>query len=168
VRVSQEEARTARIGGSSPPVVPDRRNFSSIPDAAPPAPQPPDGVTRRQTTVRRTPAPEPVPFERQRPAMERDPGRPPDPVRIEEMRPAASPPVPPRRQVRRSEPPVTQPAPVPPPPPAPTPTRPQAAPRRSEPAQTPSPRTTENRRRTIEQERQGAGTQPSESRRERR
>lgn len=151
VRVSPAEARTARVGGSSPPVAPDRRSLTSEP--VPTAPQPPDGVSRRQTTVRRTPAPEPVPFERQRPTLERDPGRPPDPGRIEELRPTGAQPTPPRRQIERAQPTAPLPPPVQ-----------QPAPRRTEPAPVPSPRSTENRRRTIEQERQRVESRSEPSR----
>ena len=163
VRVRPEDARNVRIGGSAPPVVPRRESAGPGVDAAP-SPRPPDGIDRRSTTVRRTPAAEPVPLERQRPTLERDPGRPADPSRVEELRPTQpSATQAPRRQVQRPQTPAaTQPSPTPAPPRAPAARAPAPTPRRAEPAPAPSPRATENRRRTIEQERQRTETPRSE------
>jgi hypothetical protein len=161
VRVAQEELRRAHIGGTAPPVTPNRGSVAPVPDGGPPAARPPEAVTRRETTVRRTPAPAPVPFESRRPVLERDPGRPPDPNIVEEMRPVPPSQQQPHRQVR----PQTRPADAPPPrvaqPTPPATARPPAT-RRSEPPQSP-PRASEDRRRTIEQERQRAPTEPRRS-----
>ena len=160
VRVNAEQARSARIGGSAPPVAPSRASIA--PESARPAPRPPDSATRRQTTVRRTPAPAPVAFDRKSPVLDRDPGRPPDPGRIDEMRREQPQETPRQRQVRPPAPAATQPA------PAPAPAPPKATPRRPEQPQAPapSPRATENRRRTIDQEHQRTEKQQSKSKQE--
>jgi len=147
-RVSPQEARAARIGGSAPPVAPTRASIAPVPDSARPAPRPPEAVMRRQTTVRRTPAPERIPFERERPALERDPGRPADPGSVDRLRREQPQAAPRQRQVR----PPASTTPQAAPPPA-TP-RPEAAPRRPERPQAPPPRATEDRRRSIDQEHQ--------------
>jgi len=149
VNVSAQQARAVRIGGSAPPVMPRRESIA--PGDGRVMPQPPDGITRRQATVRQAPAPAPVPFERSQSARERDPGRPPVPGNIPEVPPAR-----PEPSYRRAQP--TPPAQASP---AQAPARPSTAPRRVDPPRTESPRATENRRRTIEQERQRNETPPS-------
>jgi hypothetical protein len=146
VRVSPQEAVGAHIGGSAPPAAPTRRSIAAVPDAARPAPRPPDVATRRQVTVRRTPAVAPIPFEQRRETLARDPGRPPDPGKVDEL----------RRQQPDTRPQYRQATPAPRPSETP---RPQAAPPRNPaPAQ---PRQTENRRRSIEREQRPSTKQPS-------
>ena len=136
VNVTGRQAAEARIGGSAPPVTPLRRSVSPPQESGPPAARPPEAVTRREVTVRRSPAPQSVPFEQKRPSLDRDPGRPPDAGKIDELRRQQPPSQP---QYRRT----------PPPTPSPEPT---ATPRQKD--NLPSKRQIENRRRSIEQERQ--------------
>lgn len=155
VRVSPQEAAAAHIGGSAPPSAPTRRSIAAVPDGARPAPRPPDAATRREVTVRRTPAAAAVPFEQRRDALARDPGRPPDASQLDAL----------RRQQPETRPQYRQAAPTPRPPVTPTP---QAAPPRTpapsgrvRPSPAPAPRQTENRRRSIEREQRPATKQPS-------
>ncbi len=176
VRVTTQEAREAHIGGMAPPVTPSRRSIAPIADGAPPAARPPAAVASRQTVVRRTPAPAPVPFDRQRPALEADPGRPPDPDRIQEMRRSEPSAAPRTRQVRpggTTAAPGTAPSPSPAPPSATgsrnagPPQAQQAEARQASPpaaqverAQTRDTRAADDRRRAIERERQTTQAPP--------
>jgi uncharacterized protein DUF6600 len=139
VAVRPEDARSAHIGGSAPPVTPNRRSLSLEQNSDRPSPRPPDGTIRRPITVRRKPAEAPVPFEHKRPSLDKDPGRPPAPVIVDSGRRERRPvpeykPATPRRDNKVA-------------PPAPRthiePSRPG-----------PTPKNTENRRRAIERERQ--------------
>jgi len=154
IRVSPQDIQSARIGGTAPPVIPNRGSMAPVPDSPTTVPRPPDRSGRREPVVRRTPAPGPVPFEQRRPVLERDPGRPADPTKVEDLRRDQPQPTPPFRQVR--------PVPAPPTSPQPTPpvVRPDRTPRQPPPVQPQAPRQTEDRRRTIEQERQRAEPQP--------
>ena len=154
VGVSPQEAAAGHIGGSAPPAAPTRRSVAAVPDGARPVPRPPDAATRRQVTVRRTPAAAPIPFEQRRQALERDPGRPPDPANIDAL----------RRQQPETRPQYRQATPAPQPPGT---SRPQAAPPRTptpsdrvRPSPAPTPRQTENRRRSIEREQRPTTKQP--------
>jgi hypothetical protein len=149
VKVTAGEIAKAHIGGSAPPVTPTRGSVNPIQDSARPAQRPPDVVARRQITVRRTPATPSVPFDQKRPTLERDPGRAPDPARIDEMRrtqPEALP------QYRQAHPPAKAPERVEPS----QRTRPTVTP--------PATRGTDQRRRTIERERQRADSQSTKQR----
>ena len=148
-RVSAGDAARTRIGGTAPPVSPSRRSTAAAPEGGRVAPQPPAAAARRTVTVRGTPAPSAIPFEQQRPTLERDPGRPAAPARVEEMRRQQPTPTPPYRQTRPA--PTQQPPAQTPPRTAPPRTAPPAARR---PAPAPQPRQTESRRRDIEQEHQ--------------
>jgi hypothetical protein len=142
VPVSPERARSFRIGGSAPPVTPTRGSIAPAPEGSRPSPRPPEATRSRPTTIRRPAPPAPVPFEAKRPALDRDPGRPPDPGRVEEL----------RRQQPRPE---TRHRQVPAPVPAPN------TPRRQESPAVRQPTLPESRRRGIEQERRRAA--PSRS-----
>jgi hypothetical protein len=159
VRVSPQEAAAGHIGGSAPPAAPTRRSIAAVPDGTRVTPRPPDAATRRQVTVRRTPAAPPVPFERRREAIARDPGRPPDPGKVGEL----------RRQQTETRPQYRQATPGPQPPETPKPQA-TASPRNATPpdqvrrSPAPSqPRRTENRRRTIEREQRPSPQQGSKS-----
>lgn len=148
VRLNPADAGRTRIGGTAAPVPPSLRSTAPVPEGGRVAPQPPAGVDRRVVTVRGTPAPRSVPFEQQRPTLERNPGRPVDPGQVEEMR--RQQPAPTQRPEYRQTRPAQQPRNTPPPVSQPIPA--QRAPSRQAPAQ--QPRQDENRRRSIEQEHQ--------------
>ncbi len=171
VRVNPQEAAAANIGGSAPPVTPNRRSIAAAPDGARPAPRPPDGAARRQVTVQRTPPPAPVPFDRKSETLARDPGRPPAPTQVDALRRQQ----PEARQESRQDarPQYRQATPSPRPPEV---QRPQAAPppsapgqgrqapaARPAPAPAPSPRQTDSRRRTIEREQRPANQSKDQS-----
>lgn len=162
VRVTREQADSARIGGAAPPVTPSRGSLAPSDQPGRTAPRPPPSAERRPVTVGRTPAPPAVPFEQKRPELDRNPGRPPDGGKVEEMRRSQPPPRQPQyRQVPAPGPqaPTTRPAPqapaqLPAPrtrPPAPAPA-PSARPSQPQSRQ-PSRGQVENRRKGIEQER---------------
>lgn len=146
VRVNPADAGRTRIDGTAAPVPPSRRSTAPGPDGGRIAPQPPAGVEQRPVTVRGTPSPRAVPFEQQRPALDRNPGRPVDPSQVEELR--RQQPAPAQRPEYRQARPAQQPRSAPPPR---APER-QAPPTQIRPPQ--QPRQDENRRRTIEQEHQ--------------
>ena len=146
-RVNAGDAARTRIGGTAPPVSPSPRSVAPVPEGGRVAPQPPSGVERRPVTVRGTPAPSAIPFEQQRPALERNPGRPVEPARVEEMRRQQPAPAPTYRQARPAPTQPTQPRTAPPASPRTAPSRPAPAP-----APAPAPRQNESRRRDIEQE----------------
>ncbi|MBZ5674978.1 MAG: FecR domain-containing protein [Acidobacteriia bacterium] len=155
VPVSPQEAAGAHIGGSAPPAAPTRRSLAAIPDGARPAPRPPDAATRRQVTVRRTPAAAPVPFDQKRETLTRDPGRPLDPGRVEGLRRQQTTTPPQYRQAPQAPRPAQTPtpqakAPVTTPPQVRQPSGPPTV--RQAPSPAPSQRQTENRRRGIERE----------------
>lgn len=147
VAVTAQQARAMHIGGTAPPVTPRREAVA--PHAGGQVRRPPEDITRRQATVRQKPAVAPTPFERGQSERERDPGRPLNPAQVEGMRPVQPQVQPPYRQ---APPRISQPNPQPAP--TPRPSQPQPTPRRVDPPRTESPRAVENRRRSIEQERQ--------------
>jgi hypothetical protein len=167
VAVSPREIANARIGGTAPPVAPTRRSIAQAPEGGPAAPRPPAAAERRQVTVRRTPAPAPVPFERERPVLDRDPGRPPDRRQVDELRRAQPQTGPAYREARPAPRPAEGPAPARSGRPAePQARQPQPQPQARPPARPQSqPRQAEDRRRTIEQEHSRQQGQP-QSRRE--
>ncbi len=75
VRVPEESAAGARVGGSAPPVAPSRESLAG---PASRATRPPETLGRRQVVARQQPAPGAVPFEQKKERLERFPGRPPD------------------------------------------------------------------------------------------
>ena len=84
VPVTVARARSARIGGMAPPVTANQQSLAMRTDAM--VRRPPTRVAQRVPVVRTRPAPAPVPFSRQQPALDRDPGRPAGPQAVEEMR----------------------------------------------------------------------------------
>jgi hypothetical protein len=157
VRVTADQAREIQVGGTAPPVTPRRESIAPAGDAGPPVARPPETISRREPTVRRTPAPSPAPFEQRRPALDRDPGRPPDPADVQETTRAQDMP-----RHREARPQVQQPQPAPRQPSPPV-VRTQPAPRVEQPPPAQTPKATENRRRTIERERQQPPAPPPRS-----
>ncbi|MCC6361900.1 MAG: hypothetical protein IT165_00155 [Bryobacterales bacterium] len=169
IPISRDEARTARVSGMSAPVVATRDSVSRQPEGAAAARRPPERVQDRRVVVRQTPAARPVPFESRRPALEADPGRPPDARRLEDLRGRQPQPQPEYKQVpqrQRSE----QRQPTAPqrqtaPPRQTAPQRPAAEPPRVQRSE-PTVRQQETRRKTIERERQESGQRGSGRRKE--
>ncbi len=134
-RIDERDARGLRVVGTAAPVTPSRASLSMRSPNATSSPRPPEAAERRQVTVQRSPAPSAVPLERQRPALEQNPGHPTAPQQMDELRRQQ-----PSPEYRRSRTPqATQPA-------------PSQRERAPESGPQPSPSDTETRRRTIEQE----------------
>jgi hypothetical protein len=147
-RIDDREARSLQVVGTAAPVAPSQASLAMrSPDTR--APRPPAAAEQRRVTVQRQPDPAAVPLERQRPALDRDPGRPTSPQEMDQLR--RQQPAPDYRRSRQPQPaPSTN-------PPAQPPVRRERTPQPSPPQ--PAPRDTDTRRRTIEQEHQRSDQQ---------
>ncbi len=81
--LSERQLATAHVTGSVAPAGPIRQ---SLAPENPAAARPSETIRSRPVIVRRSPAPAPVPFERQRPLLDARPGRPLDPRALDELR----------------------------------------------------------------------------------
>ena len=102
-RVTQDarpvpSAELARVQVFAAPAIAPRREsvLGARADTAPRAPRPPANVLSRPVVARRAPPPAPVPFDRQQPALDKNPGRPLPTASVQQLRqgaPAPSAPV---------------------------------------------------------------------------